>query len=228
MKCGILHAREDIRKRLAGFVGQTPFLSLTAVHASPADMLAACHRQEVELLFCGIDEDIGPVASFCSLLGNTIRVVFVSTDKSRAFDCFRLNALDFLLTTDPYPVFLASANKALREREATPEKTHIYIKSGFRIIRLEFGCIDYLESCGDYVKVHCNNQAKPILTLCSLKKLEATLPPRDFIRVHRSYIVRKESISVVENGSIVFGKERIPVSKAHLKNLQEYLNICMG
>ena len=156
-------------------------------------------------------------------------VIFLSSDKRRAFDCFRLNALDFLLSTDPYHVFLTSANKALQRLSLqTPEAqpTHIYIKSEYRIIRIDFDSIDYIESCDDYVKFHCNNRDKPILSLCSLKKLEAVLPASDFIRVHRSYIVRKQSIKVIENRSIVFNKTRIPVSKASLKVLQEAIHIC--
>jgi DNA-binding LytR/AlgR family response regulator len=140
-----------------------------------------------------------------------------------------LNALDFLLSTDPYHVFQTSANKALQRLSLqTPEAqpTYIYIKSEYRIIRLDFDNIDYIESYDDYVKVHCNNRDKPILSLCSLKKLETVLPASDFIRVHRSYIVRKQSIKVIENRSIVFNKTRIPVSKASLKVLQDTIRIC--
>ena len=228
IKCGILHPDEEICRRLSDFIGQTPFLSLTAKHTSQAEMLAACHRKEVELLFCNIDDDTEQVASFCASIDKSIPIVFISSDKGKAFDSFRLNALDFLLTTDPYHVFLTSANKALQHLSfQTPETHpgHIYVKSEYRIIRLEFEHIDYIESCDDYVKIHCNNQPKPILSLCPLKKLESALPANDFIRVHRSYIVRKKSITVVENRSIVFNKTRIPVSKSCLKELQEYIQI---
>jgi DNA-binding LytR/AlgR family response regulator len=183
----------------------------------------------VDLLFCGIEDDVEEISSFCMSLDASIPVIFLSSDKRRAFDCFRLNALDFLLSTDPYHVFLTSANKALQRLSLqTPEAqpTHIYIKSEYRIIRIDFDSIDYIESCDDYVKVYCNNRDKPILSLCSLKKLETVLPASDFIRVHRSYIVRKQSIKVIENRSIVFNKTRIPVSKASLKVLQDAIRIC--
>ena len=162
-------------------------------------------------------------------LDASIFVVFISSDKQRAFDCFRLNALDFLLSSDPYHVFLTSANKAFHRLscqapEAQP--THIYVKSEYRIVRLDFESIDYIEGCDNYVKIHCNNQSKPIMSLCPLKKLETVLPTSDFIRVHRSYIVRMQSISMIENRSIVINKSRIPVSKACLKMFQESIQIC--
>lgn len=229
INCGILHADEKIGERFSDFIHQTPFLSLVAKHTSQAEMLPDLHEKEIELLFCSIDEDIQQVSSFCMLLDSSIPIIFISSDKSRAFDCFRLNALDFLLADDPYHVFLASANKALHQlsphvSEVQPK--HIYIKSEYRIIRLEFEHIDYIESCDDYVMIYCNHQTKPILSLCSLKKLESILPADDFIRVHRSYIVRKKSISVLENRSILFNKTRIPVSKSCVKMLQDYIQVC--
>ena len=228
IKCGILHPDEETGKRFSNFIEQTPFLRLTAQSTSPSEMLPVCQQKEIELLFCGIDKDIEKVASFCASIGSYLPIVFISSDKSQAFDCFRLNALDFLLTTDSYSTFLASANKALQHLslqapEAQPG--HIYLKSGYRIVRLEFEHIDYIESYDDYVRIHCNNQPKPILSLCSLKKLESVLPAQDFIRVHRSYIVRKKSITVLENRSIVFNKTHIPISKSCLKELQDYIQI---
>jgi len=229
IKCGILHPDEETGKRFCNFIEQTPFLRLTAQSTSQEEMTSVCQQKEIELLFCGIDGNIEEVASFCASIGSSIPIVFISSDKSQAFDCFRLNALDFLLSTDSYPTFLTSANKALQHMSLqTPEAQprHIYLKSGYRIVRVEFEHIDYIESYDDYVKIHCKNQPKPILSLCSLKKLEAVLPAQDFIRVHRSYIVRKKSITVLENRSIVFNKTHIPVSKSCLKELQEYVQIC--
>lgn len=228
IKCGILYANEAIGKRFSNFIERTPFLCLSVQSTSQTEMLSVCRRKEVDLLFCGIDEDMEKVAPFCISLDVSIPIIFISSDKNQAFDCFRLNALDFLLTSDSYPTFLASVNKALQHlSHQTPEvqPRHIYIKSGYRVIRLEFEHIDYIESYDDYVKIHCNNQSKPILSLCSLKKFESVLPTDDFIRVHRSYIVRKKSITVLENRSIIFNKTHIPISRSCLKELQEYIRI---
>ena len=76
----------------------------------------------------------------------------------------------------------------------------------------------------DYVKIYCRNEVKPILSLCSMKSLEQALPDRDFMRVHRSYIVRKQCISVLERGNIIFGKTTIPVGESYRKRFQEYLS----
>lgn len=235
IKCAILHSDEDMLQRFEEFIGQTPFLTLTVKDTSPARVLAACYQKEVQLLFCGIEQDVKKVASFCGFLDDSIAVIFISSDKNRAFDCFRLNALDFLLSTDPYYVFLEAANKAFRrllqqkpddklqEIQEKEEKDHIYIKSDNKVIRLDFDSIDYIESCGDYMRIFCSNKPKPIMTLCTMKKMEGVLPAGDFMRVHRSYIVRKKSISVLEYGCILFDKIRIPVGKSYQKNFQEYI-----
>ena len=230
IKCGIFHVDEKVSQRFSNFITQTPFLSLSVEYTSLAEILSACHQKKVDLLFCGIEDNMEEISSFCMLLDAYIHIIFISSKRDRAFDCFRLNALDFLLSTDSYHVFLTSANKALhRLLVQTPEvqPTYIYIKSEYRIIRLDFDHIDFIESFDDYIKIYCNNRSKPILSLCSLKKIESVLPASDFIRVHRSYIVRKQSIKMIENRSIVFDKIRIPISKSSLKMLQEYIHVCL-
>ena len=234
IKCGVLHLDGELMQPIEAFIEQTPFLTLVLKSTSAAEMLAACYRKEIQLLYCEIGMDIKKVASFCGFLNLDILVVFISTDKSQAFDCFRMNALDFLLSSDPYYIFLESANKAFRyfsnhetliqPSSSGDEQTYIYIKSEYRVLRLELECIDYIEGCGDYIKIFCSDRPKPVMALCSLKKMEEVLPEREFIRVHRSYIVRKKSITVLENGCIVFEKVRIPVGKSFQKNFQDYIS----
>lgn len=233
IKCGILHIEGEPMESIEGFIKQTPFLTLSIKSTSPAEMLAACYQKEIQLLYCGIGTNIKKVASFCSFIEPDILIVFVSTDPNQAFECFRLNALDFFLSTDSYYIFLESANKAFRYfsyqetfvHPASPNDVpYIYIKSEYKVIRVELEFIDYIESYGDYIRIYCSNRSKPIMSLCSLRKIEDILPTHEFIRVHRSYIVRKKSISMLENGCIVFDKVRIPVGKSYQKNFQEYIN----
>lgn len=86
-------------------------------------------------------------------------------------------------------------------------------------------CLSYsitiILGCGDYVKVYCKHADKPILSLCSLKFLEELLPPDKFVRVHRSYIVRLDGVSVIEEGSLTVGQKELPIGTSYRKRLQE-------
>ena len=82
----------------------------------------------------------------------------------------------------------------------------------------------YIEGLKDYIKIHVEDEPKAILSLISMKAMEEKLPSSRFIRVHRSFIVQKSKIKVLDRGRIVFGKEYIPISDSYKQELQIYLN----
>jgi DNA-binding LytR/AlgR family response regulator len=98
------------------------------------------------------------------------------------------------------------------------------LKSDYKIRRINFNDILYIEGLKDYVKVYVQNSPKPVLSLSSLKQLEIKLPPGKFMRVHRSFIVNLEKIETIERSRIVFGKEYIPVSDQYKEKFQEYID----
>lgn len=233
--CAVLHNNRKTAEKLEDFIAKTPFLTLCGKYKQPVDALSAYYEYHIQLFFIGIENEDMESCRFCQLLNPSARVIFISTDKGSAADCFRLDALDYLLVTSTYPIFLEAANKALRwfniRRLDTPafsecprEASFIYIKSEYRIMRLELNEVNYIEGLGDYIKIYCRHEPKPILSLCSMKSLEQVLPEKDFMRVHRSYIVHKQCISVLERGNIVFGKVCIPVGESYRKRFQEYLS----
>lgn len=233
--CALLHNNPKTTQKLESFITQTPFLTLCGKYEHPVEALSAYYEHHIQLFFIGIENDDMEGCRFCQLLNTPTRVIFISKNKKSAADCFRLDALDYLLSTVTYPIFLEAANKAIRwfnarkptmpELTETPqEATFIYIKSEYRIMRLELKEVCYIEGLGDYVKIYCRNEPKPILSLCSMKSLEQVLPEKEFMRVHRSYIVRKQCITVMERGNIIFGKISIPIGDSYRKRFQEYLS----
>ena len=81
-------------------------------------------------------------------------------------------------------------------------------------MKVLFDDIRYIESVKDYAKIHLLSQEQPLVSLVSLKKLEEQLPPEQFMRVHRSFIVALNKVKIVERNHIVFGKERIGIAES--------------
>ena len=100
----------------------------------------------------------------------------------------------------------------------------IYVKSDYKLLRIALDRILYIEGLKDYIKIHVEDEPKAILSLVSMKAMEEKLPSSRFIRVHRSFIVQKSKIKVLDRGRIVFGKEYIPISDSYKQELQIYLN----
>jgi DNA-binding LytR/AlgR family response regulator len=100
----------------------------------------------------------------------------------------------------------------------------LFLKSEYKIRRINFNEIKYIEGLKDYVKVFLQNEDKPILSINSLKALEAKLPETKFMRIHRSFIVNLEKIDTIERSRIIFGKVYIPVSEQYKDKFQEFLD----
>ena len=92
------------------------------------------------------------------------------------------------------------------------------------MVQIPLKDILYIEGLKDYVKIYLENEPRPILSLMSMKSMEERLPSAQFIRIHRSYIVQKSKIKLIERGRIVFGKEYIPISDSYKQDIQDYLS----
>ena len=109
-------------------------------------------------------------------------------------------------------------------KQPQEEIESIFVKSDYKLIQVELKNILYIEGLKDYIKIYEENSPKPILSLMSMKSIEQLLPASRFIRVHRSYIVQKDKIRIIDRGRIVFGKNYIPVSDSYKQIFQDFLN----
>ena len=103
------------------------------------------------------------------------------------------------------------------------EVERIFVKTEYKLVQIELNQILYIEGLKDYVKIYLEGEARPILSLISMKMVEDMLPSNRFIRVHRSFIVQPEKIKVIERNRIVFGKEYIPISDNYKQKFFDFL-----
>lgn len=100
----------------------------------------------------------------------------------------------------------------------------IFVKTEYRLQQIDLDRITYIEGLKDYVKIHLNNGTAPILSLMRLKALEDTLPKEDFVRVHKSFIVRLAGIEAIERNHILIGPSRIPIGDTYQTALYQALS----
>ena len=128
--------------------------------------------------------------------------------------------------------FLISVRKAQRlirlEQRARvnvdSNNKFLFLKSGYKIRRINFNEILFIEGLKDYAKIYTRNNTKPILSITTLKLLESKLPAAKFMRVHRSFIVNLDMIETIDRSRIVFGKTYIPVSVQYKEKFNQYLD----
>ncbi len=160
-------------------------------------------------------------------------IVFTTAYSEYAVEGFQVEAVDYLLKPVGFDNFLKAANKVKNLIELTgnyPKEalrtttSHLFVKSEYKLIRIELDDIKYIESRHEYIKIYLVN-SEPVMTRLSMKSVEEQLPSEKFMKVHRSYIVNLSKISVVERNRIVFDyKTFIPISEQYKEKFQKYID----
>jgi DNA-binding LytR/AlgR family response regulator len=217
---------------VSGYIEKTPGLKLTGKFDNPLDAVEFMAREKVDLVFVDIQMPDLSGIEFTRSMVRGPKVIFTTAYEKYALEGFRLDVVDYLLKPFSYEEFFRAVQKvqnliklegsALNQVETNAE--FLFLKSDYKIKRINFNDILYIEGLKDYVKVYTTSEPKPILSLTSLKTLEIKLPDSKFMRVHRSFIVNLDKIATIERSRIVFGKAYIPVSEQYKDRFQEYLN----
>ncbi len=234
LSCAIVDDEPLALDLLETYVEKTPFLQIKGKYGSAVEAMKGLQEQPVDLLFLDIQMPELDGLEFSHMVILETRIIFTTAFEQYALDSYRVNALDYLLKPISYRDFLEASNKALQWFElknaadgtvdSAGDDEYIYVKSEYKLIQISLKDILYIEGLKDYVKIYVETEARPIMSLMSLKSLEERLPTSRFLRVHRSYIVQKSKIRLIDRGRIVFGKEYIPISDSYKQDLQTYLN----
>ena len=219
-------------KLITGYISKTPELSLKGKFEDPLEAASFVRENRLDLIFIDVQmPDLNGI-EFTRAIEKGPKVIFTTAFEKYALEGFRLEIVDYLLKPFSYEEFLVAVNKAERliklERKVTSaveaNNDFLFIKSDYKIRRINFNDILYIEGLKDYVKIFTSTVQKPVLSLTTLKLLETKLPPDRFLRVHRSFIVNLQKIETIERSRIVFGKAFIPVGDQYREKFQEYLD----
>ncbi len=219
-------------KLVSDYVAKTPYLELAGAFDNPLDAVDFLSDSKVDLILLDVQMPDLSGVDFAKTLQPGTKIIFTTAYEKYAVEGFRLNAIDYLLKPFSYQEFLTAVNKAKHlielEEQAYPSleanNEFLFLKSEYKIRRINFHEILYIEGMKDYVKVYLQDETKPVLSLNSVKSLEEKLPAEHFMRVHRSYIVNLDKVETVERSHVVFGKKYIPVSDQYKARFQDFLN----
>ena len=236
IRCAVIDDEPLALGLMASYVKKTPFLELVGSYSSAVQAMQEMHDNPVDLIFLDIQMPELNGLDYSRMISPQTRVVFTTAFNQYALDGYKVNALDYLLKPISYPDFLLAANKAQEwfrlveqsqqseKKENQDEKLSIFVKSDYKLIRIELKNILYVEGLKDYVKIYEDNTGRPVISLMSMKAMEEMLPADRFMRVHRSYIVQKEKIRIIEHNRIVFGNTYIPIGDSYKQAFQDFLN----
>lgn len=218
--------------QIASYIEKTPYLKLDQSFSSALKAIDYLQNNKVDLMFVDINMPDLSGIDFVKSLISPPKVIFTTAYREYALEGFQVDAADYLVKPISYSNFLKAVAKT-KERyfsivETAPtiqnNEQFLFIKSEYKIIRIEFDDIKYIEGMSDYLRIHLKSQ-KPVMALMSIKKMMEFLPDKDFMRVHRSYIVNLQRITTIERNRIIFDTDvYIPVSEQYKQAFQEFLD----
>jgi DNA-binding LytR/AlgR family response regulator len=217
---------------IVDYIQMTPDLMLVGQFENPLEAAQYISKNHIDIVFTDIQMPGLNGIEFTRSMVNSPVVIFTTAFAKYAIDGFKLDIADYLLKPFTYEEFLTSVHKAERMIRSSTKPADdvlsnnefLFLKSEYKIKRINFQNILYIEGLKEYVKVYTMLSEKPILSLSSLKILEIKLPADKFMRVHRSFIVNLEKIETIDRSRIVFSKKYIPIGDQYKDKFQEFLD----
>jgi two-component system LytT family response regulator len=210
--------------KLNSFIDKVPELKRVRTFDNAIEAIGWLKENHADLIFLDIQMEQLTGIQFLEATGTSSRIIITSAFDQYAIKGFDLNVTDYLLKPFSFQRFLQAVNKVMEyfshksfivEKSADNE-SFIFVKTEYRLERVDLDNILYIEGMKDYLRIICTD--KKIMTLQSFSKIEESLPAKKFCRVHKSFIVAVDKIKSVERGVILIADQRIPVSNTYREN----------
>lgn len=221
LKCIIVEDEVLAQDVLKSHLARLGSLELVGVYRNALEAEAALASREIDIMFLDIRLPGMTGLQFLSGLKDSPLVVLTTAYAEYALESYEFNVIDYLLKPISFERFSRAVGKILDNRlfsaaakEADPfAGDHIFIRSNSKFFRVNFSEILYIQGSRDYLKIHTPEYS--LITHQTMNDLERSLPARQFIRVHKSYIVALRHIRSIYGNSIELGKTTIPIGVSY-------------
>lgn len=231
LNCLIVDDEELARNLVENYVNRLPHLTVVGKCANPLEAMQVLQEKAVDLMFLDIQMPELTGVEFLKTLSQKPLVIFTTAYKEYALESYDLDVVDYLLKPFRFERFLQAVNKAGKllkcdatetplnttkaiEETVKKEKDFILVKADFKVFRIFYKNIFYIESMKEYVAYYTPEGRT--LALGSLKKLQQEiLPTNQFIRIHKSFIANISYISVLEGNMVHIGKKKLPIGASY-------------
>ena len=253
LRCYIIDDERDSREVIKKFVSTIPFLDICGESGNPVEALFEIQVLRPDLLFLDIQmPNIGGFEFIRSLSGIKPQIIMVTAFAQYALEGFEHQVLDYLLKPVPYERFLKAIGRLARNTDTEkqvgrvqvtknnvtsdfaetelcdlamfkPEQEFILVKQGTKLVRVEIDAIIYIESMKDYMKIHLKQRM--VVAHGTLTKMTELLPADRFLRISRSYIVKKSAIMEIDGNEITtVNGRKIDIGITYRDAVQAFMN----
>ena len=226
LRCIIVDDESGAVEILTRYVNRTQEIELVRSFRDSIEALTFIAGIEVDLVFMDIDMPNLDGIRLSELVRNkNILVIFCTAYSEYAVESYEKEAIDYLLKPIAYERFCKAVNKALKASSGFFEQDQIgvhnkngktgklFIKSGPRIHQVDIGELLYVEKKGHYVVFHTPDGQW--LSRMNMRDLMNTLTSKNFVRIHRSFVVAIDKIDTIEKQAVMIHKRKIPIGESY-------------
>lgn len=222
LNCIIVDDEPMAREILQTHLEKITFVNVLATCKNAMEAYNILNSKAIDLVFLDINMPEVSGLSLAKSINKDINVIFTTAYRDYAIDGFNLEAVDYLLKPISFERLLQAINKLNKNsavtvqnpvKESTHKQDFIFVRADRKMVKINFSHINYIESLSDYIKIHLTD--KTIVTRETISNIEAKLPQKDFLRIHRSYIISISKIASFTNEFIEVNAKAIPISRSY-------------
>jgi DNA-binding LytR/AlgR family response regulator len=229
-KCFIIDDESHAIETLKKYAKDSGQLEIVGSSQNPLEAVKYINeRKDIDITFLDIDMPEISGLDVADLIYDNTSIIFTTGHAGYAVQGFDKNISDFLLKPISFARFLKSLNKVIIElekkaREEAKNDTYFFVNPGIKgkMLKINFNDVDYIEGLNNYIVIHTppNNH----IIYLTMKEIEAGLPPETFIRIHKSYIVNINKVTLMEGNKIMINKLIFPIGSSYKEKLLKKIN----
>jgi len=217
LNCVIVDDEQLSINILENHLSKIPNIKIVATFNSALPLYSLLQENDIDILFLDVEMPKLSGIDFIKSIDNPPEIIITSANKNYALEGFDLNVSDYILKPVSFQRLLKSVNRILNNKkhktQNSLDKDYIYLNENKKMIKINFNNIYYLESIKDYVKVVTKN--KTVTTKQKLCYFENLLDDKEFIRIHRSFIIARNKIDAYSSSHIEINNIEIPIGRKY-------------
>lgn len=227
MNCIVIDDDAIAIKLLEIQIQKVEFLNLVKSFKDPEEALKFLSEQPTDLVFLDIEmPEMNGLTFIKSIEDKKPQIILTTSNKEYAIEAFESGVTDYLVKPIEFDRFILSVERAKKmfEDNVTPhiEDEALFVKKGNSLVKINNSDIVWIESLGDYVAL--NTEKERFIIHTTMKAMEKKLPETDYLRVHRSYIMKIDKIEKIKDDIISYKEKIIPIGKTYRKSVYQKLN----
>lgn len=225
LNCIIVDDEPLAQEIIERYIGSMNELTLIKKCSNALEAFEVLHTENIDLLFLDISMPVISGIDFLRSLKNAPAVIITTAYPDFALQGYELDVTDYLVKPVSMERFMKAVNKAIERKKSTQvihnpvqiKADYLFVKSEQKLVKVKFSEIEFIEGMKDYVKIF--TPQKVIVTLLTMKFFETNLPPSEFIRIHKSYIINVEAIKSISGNEVEMKNQKLPIGGIYKENL---------